>query len=73
MVEALCSSSSALRARVFSFFAGLVLTLAWLGLVRFGTPLVLKSWLIPWTLAILSTAAVLLLERTLHPDEQTVA
>jgi len=70
MVEALCLSSAAHRARVLSFFAGLVLTLAWLGLVRLGTPLVLKSWLVPWTLAILSTAAVLLLEPTLHPDRE---
>jgi len=73
MVEALCPSFAERRARVLSFFAGLVLTLAWLGLVRFGTPLVLKSWLIPWTLAILSTAAVFLLERSLHADDQSVA
>jgi hypothetical protein len=73
MVEALCPSSAARRARVLSFFAGLALTLVWLGLVRLGTPLVLKSWLIPWTLAVLSTAAVLLIEPTLHSDAQTLA
>ncbi len=72
MVEALCPSSAAPRTRVFSFFSGLLLTLAWLGLVRFGTSLVLKSRLMPWTLAILSTAAALLIEPTLHPDGQTV-
>jgi hypothetical protein len=62
MVEALCQSSIPLRTRLLPLFAGLALTFMWLALVRFGIPFVQKSSVIPWTLAGLSTAAVLLLE-----------
>jgi len=61
-VEALCQSSIPLRPRLLPLFAGLALTFMWLALVRFGTPLLLKSSVIPWMLAALSTAAVLFLE-----------
>ena len=61
-VEALCQSSIPLRTRLLPLFAGLAFTLMWLALVRFGTPLLLKSSIIPWTLTALSTAAVLILE-----------
>jgi hypothetical protein len=61
-VEALCQASIPLRTRLLPLFAGLGLTFMWLALVRLGTPRLLKSSVIPWTLAALSTAAVLLLE-----------
>ncbi len=64
-VVALCQSSIPLRTRLLPLFAGLALTFMWLALVRFGTPLSLKSSVIPWTLTALSTAAVFFLERRL--------
>lgn len=61
-VEALCQASIPLRTRLLPLFAGLALTVMWLALVRLGSPLLLKSSVIPWTLSALSTAVVLFLE-----------
>ena len=70
LVESLCQSSIPLRTRVLALATGLVLTLLWLTLVRFGTAFVLRGPFIPWTVAIVFTAAVLLLEPTLHPKRK---
>jgi hypothetical protein len=67
LVQSLCQSSIPLRTRMLPLVTGLGFTLVWLTLARFGTAFVLRSPFIPWTLAILSTAAVFLLEPMLHP------
>jgi PAP2 superfamily len=67
MVEALCQTAVSLRKRLVPLLTGLVMTLAWLSLIRFGTSFMLKSPAIPWTLIVASTGFVFWLEhRTLN-------
>jgi len=63
MVEALCQSGISPRKRVVPLIAGCTMTVAWLSLIRFATPIVLKSRIIPWTLVVASTSLALWLER----------
>jgi PAP2 superfamily len=63
MVEALCQSAIPFGKRLVPLSAGLLMTLAWLSLIRFGTPLMLKSAAIPWALVLASTAFVFWLEQ----------
>ena len=65
-VEALCLRSVAFRRRLAPLLVGASLTLGWLGLVRFGVPLALQARAIPWLCIVMSTAAVLWIERRLH-------
>jgi hypothetical protein len=62
MVESICQSAIPIRKRLLPLLAGLLMTLGWLALVRLGTPLVLKSRAIPWTLVVLSTATAMWIE-----------
>jgi PAP2 superfamily len=63
MVEAVCQSAIPFRKRLAPLLTGLLMTLGWLSLIRFGTSLALKSRAIPWSLVLVSTVAVFWLER----------
>ncbi|HUK23343.1 MAG TPA: phosphatase PAP2 family protein [Terriglobales bacterium] len=76
MVEALCQSALPFRRRLAPLLTGLLMTVAWLSLIRFGTPLMLHSRLIPWGLIVISTVAAFFVEhRTLglHTVEASAA
>lgn len=63
--ESIASKSQLVTAAV----AGLALTLAWLGVVRFGVALALKTPLIPWTIVLATASAVLWLRHWIsQPD-----
>jgi hypothetical protein len=53
------------RRKLGTVLTGFALTTAWLMLVRFGVPLMLKSPAIPWTLIIATVAFTIWLERSL--------
>jgi hypothetical protein len=61
--ECVASKSRLVRAAL----AGLALTLAWLGVVRFGVELALKTPIIPWTLVLAAVSAVLWLRQSISP------
>lgn len=48
--------------RITALVAGLAFTMAWLLVVRFGVPLVLKSPIIPWTLILITISITFWLE-----------
>jgi PAP2 superfamily len=57
---------------VTAALAGLVLTLAWLGVVRFGVELALKTPIIPWTLLLLTASTALWLRHWISPGAPLV-
>jgi PAP2 superfamily len=57
---------------VTAALAGLVLTLAWLGVVRFGVELALKTPIIPWTLLFMTASTALWLRHWISPGAPLV-
>ncbi|MGA2072996.1 MAG: phosphatase PAP2 family protein [Terriglobia bacterium] len=59
--------------RSLPFWAGSITTLAWLGFLRFATPLWLGSRVLDWILVAVTVAGSLMLERQTHRETLTPA
>ena len=58
--------------RSLPFWAGGITTLAWLGFLRFATPVWLGSPVLDWTLVAVTVAGSVMLERQIHRESLTL-
>jgi hypothetical protein len=72
MVQGICSGSLPLRSpvRLGSIVGGLVLTLTWIALLRFGTRTFWISPVIPWLMIVASISGTLVCSRRLIADSE---